>query len=196
MKNILIVGAGGIGSWLAFNLYELERHGQLNNVAITFADDDTVDPSNLKYQHFETQDTLDYKVESLSARYGFLSIAERIESENILNEYDCVICAVDNTIFRKLLFNWASKNPEKYWMDFRSEGSSLAAFTKSPDNTLSKMLETLGTEEVEDGSCQREWELKEGIVQNGNKIVACIASQYVLNYTRNKPSPPKVILSL
>ena len=46
-KKILIVGAGGIGSWLAANLYESERHGQLEDVSIFFADHDTVEPDNL-----------------------------------------------------------------------------------------------------------------------------------------------------
>ncbi|MBC8410400.1 MAG: ThiF family adenylyltransferase [Rhodobacteraceae bacterium] len=195
-QKILIVGAGGIGSWLAAQLYELERHGQLNSLIITFADDDTVDSKNLLYQNFGVEDQLDLKVDSLSARYGFLSLSDRIETPTTLDEYDCVISAVDNTKFRKLLFKWAHDNPTKHWMDFRSEGRSLAAFTKSATNTFQKMMETLGKEEVEDGSCQRNWELDDGIIQNGNKVVAAIGSQYILNYTRNQASPAQVILSL
>ena len=51
-RNILVVGAGGIGSWLASQLYELEIHGQLNDTNVTFTDDDTVDTKNLTYQNF------------------------------------------------------------------------------------------------------------------------------------------------
>ena len=47
-KNILIVGAGGIGSWLAFNLFKLQEAGQLKQVrSITLADPDTVEMKNI-----------------------------------------------------------------------------------------------------------------------------------------------------
>jgi len=195
-KKILVVGAGGIGSWLASHLYELETQGQLNGIDITFADDDTVDTKNLAYQNFEAEDVLDYKTESISARYGFGSTIDRIESDNVLNEYDCIISAVDNTKFRRILFKWANNSPEKYWIDLRSEGRSIAAFTKNKANGLDYMLSTLGNEDVNDGSCQRQWELDNNIIQNGNKIVAAIGAQYVLNYIRHDMSPPQVILSL
>ncbi|MBC8436898.1 ThiF family adenylyltransferase [bacterium] len=195
MKNILVVGAGGIGSWLADQLYVLESHEQLINVSITFADDDTVDNTNLTYQNFELDDVLDYKTESIAARYGFEGMTERIDTQSSLDNYDCVVSAVDNTKFRKLLFNWANTNPDKHWIDLRSEGNSIAAFTKNPNNTLEKMLSTLGEEEVEDGSCQRSWELENNVIQNGNKIVAAIGAQYILNYVRNTISPPQMILT-
>ena len=95
-----------------------------------------------------------------------------------------------------MLFNWANANPDKYWIDLRSEGRSIAAFTKNKVNDLDYMLSTLGNEDVNDGSCQRQWELDNDIIQNGNKIVAAIGAQYVLNYIRHENSPPQVILSL
>jgi len=108
-KNILIVGAGGIGSWLAFYLYTLDEFKQLAAANITFADDDTVDIDNLPYQNFELQDVTDLKTSSLSARYGFGAKTSRITKETELNGYDCIVCAVDNTAFRKLLFKTAEK---------------------------------------------------------------------------------------
>ena len=42
MRHVLIVGAGGIGSWLAEHLFNLELHGQFpDDMVFTFADDDS-----------------------------------------------------------------------------------------------------------------------------------------------------------
>ena len=55
-KKILIVGAGGIGSWLCYFLHDLQEHDQLNNTWITVADGDTVEKKNLRYQKFSIDD--------------------------------------------------------------------------------------------------------------------------------------------
>ena len=91
-----------------------------------------------------------------------------------------------------MLFNFAHKNPEVYWIDLRSEGRSVAAFCKHKQNTLQTMLETV-PEEVEDGSCQLAFEKSSGVVQNGNKIIAAVGAQYILNYRRGEANPPKFI---
>ena len=191
-RKILVVGAGGIGSWLAANLYESERHGQLEDVSIFFADHDTVEPDNLTYQNFELDDVLDYKTESIAARYGFGSISSKIETSAELYTYDCIISAVDNTKFRRMLFKFVDKQTDTYWIDLRSEGRSVAAFCKHKQNTLDTMLETI-PQEVENGSCQLAFEKKGGVVQNGNKIIGAVGCQYILNYLRGDVNPPKFI---
>ncbi len=182
-RKILIVGAGGIGSWLAYNLFTHDEHKQLSNAEITFVDDDEVDLKNLPYQNFEQKDVTDYKVESIAARFGFKGVVKRLEKPEDLTGYDFVVSAVDNTAFRQLLFETAEKNPDMYWMDLRSEGRSCAAFTKSKENTLERMMATI-PKEVKEGSCQREYELANGIVQTGNRIIAEIGAQYILNWLR------------
>ena len=199
MKNILIVGAGGIGSWLASHLYHLNYHKQLQNATVTFCDDDTIDTPNLSYQNFQEEDFMDNKVDSISDKYGFTGTCARIVSVSELNPYDCVVSCVDNAKFRNLLFSWAFKNNEdKYWIDLRSEGTSIAAFCKHPSNTLESMVETLGNfdpnaADTEDGSCQRAYELNAGLVQFGNRIIASIGAQLILNYIRHQKNPAKFI---
>jgi molybdopterin/thiamine biosynthesis adenylyltransferase len=188
MKKLLIVGAGGIGSWLTSHLYELDRHSQLGGLSITVADDDTVDSKNLSYQNYGTEDITDYKVESLAARYGINGLVKKVVDKSDLDNYDCIISAVDNTSFRKLLFKEAS-NTQIYWIDLRSEGTSVAAFSKHKKNTVPRMLDTIPKEQ-ENQSCQRAFELESGIVQNGNKIVAAIGAQYILNWLRGEINPP------
>lgn len=196
MRKILVVGAGGIGSWLASTLYHLKQHKQLPDTHFTFADDDTVDTPNLSYQNFDEDDFMEYKVNSVSANYGFDSVIERITSPSELNAYTCVISCVDNAKFRKMLFTWGcNENPDQYWIDLRSEGSSIAAFTKHPKNTVSSMIATLGTDadNGEGGSCQRAHELNAGIVQVGNRIIAQVGAQLILNYIRKQHNPPQFI---
>jgi|SaaInlV_130m_DNA_2_1039683.scaffolds.fasta_scaffold12057_4 molybdopterin/thiamine biosynthesis adenylyltransferase len=185
MRHVLIVGAGGIGSWLAEHLFNLELHGQFpDDMVFTFADDDTVENKNLSYQNFSLEDIMDEKSESLSARYGFNSITNRIEKEEQLMNYDGIVCCVDNSKFRKLLFKYVDKYDNIFWMDMRSEGRDIAIFTKSKKNTLDVMMKTLPKEDVENGSCQRQWEFENNIIQLGNRIVSSIGAQFILNWVR------------
>jgi molybdopterin/thiamine biosynthesis adenylyltransferase len=192
LKKILIVGAGGIGSWLAANLYDLICWEQLpdSNVEITIADDDHVEAKNISYQNFEDEDIMDPKAAVLHARYGFKALEKRITDERDLYGYDCIVSAVDNPKFRRLLFEYCHVYSRTHWIDLRSEGRTIAAFTTSEKNTLEKMLDTLGPEDAEDGSCQLQFELDNDIIQQGNKIVAVIGSQYILNWHRFDTSPP------
>ena len=190
-RNILIVGAGGIGSWLAFNLFKLQEAKQLGNVRKIFlADDDTVEVKNIAYQCFENTDILETKAEALSDRFGdlFSPMEKRITIQDLYDgcrwgRYDCIVSAVDNTEFRKVLFNYASEYTDAHWIDLRSEGRTIAAYTKHEKNTLETMMATIPTE-VKEGSCQRDFEMSAGIIQNGNKIIAAIGSQFILNWLR------------
>jgi molybdopterin/thiamine biosynthesis adenylyltransferase len=191
-KNVLIVGAGGIGSWLAFNIYHNKKHKQLKDASFTIYDDDTVDVKNIGYQYFEEVDLADYKSEILGVRYDMGYKVTRITDTDVFGYYDCIVSAVDNSIFRKLLFGYvfSKEGQNVHWIDLRSEGSTIAAFVKSPQNTYESMLATLPEEDTTEGSCQLGWELNQGIIQNGNKIVAAIGSQYLLNWYRGEFSPP------
>ena len=196
MKQIAVVGTGGIGSWLAFYLYDLEQHDQLRDVGFTFYDDDIVEEKNIPYQNFDIDDITDSKVESISARYGFVGEEERVESVKDLKDFDLIICAVDSKSFRQDLFENCNGKDDPHWIDLRSEGRTFVFYTKHDANTTEKMLATLPKDDAEEGSCQLEWELSEGIIQQGNKIVAAIASQLVLNWHRKVDSPPTLVANI
>ena len=181
-KKAIIVGAGGIGSWLCFHLFNLQQYEQLSNVAFTIADDDTVDIKNVSYQNFDETELLEAKVVALQDRYGFDIIADRITSLAQIEEFDLVVSAVDNTSFRRLIFNNIPDN-DFYWIDLRSEGNQVSAYTKGADKQL--MLNTVSVD-AEDKSCQRQFELDQGIIHNGNKIIAAIGAQYVMNWNRGE----------
>jgi len=175
-RDILIVGAGGIGSWLAQHLFQLQKHGQFPGCEFVFADDDTVETKNLSYQNFTEEDILEQKAESLNIRYLFTPMVKRITTAKEITGYDCVVSAVDNTAFRQLLFETLISDPiadtDPYWIDLRSESTMVSFFTKHEKNTCEAMLKTLNLDNPEDGgSCQLEWELNENRIQLGNRII-------------------------
>tara|TARA_B110000196_G_C21081842_1_gene632890 strand:+ start:146 stop:736 length:591 start_codon:yes stop_codon:yes gene_type:complete len=186
-KNILIVGAGGIGSWLCYFLWDLQNCSQLFDSSFTIADGDTVEKKNLKYQKFEIDDITDNKALCMEAKYGFNSIDKLINTSEDLLTYDCIISCVDNTSFRRMMFNTCIKTG-KYFIDLRSEGTTIMALTKHKKNDIETLLATI-PEEVQDASCQRPFELEGGIIQQGNKIIAGVGSQFVLNYIREDKNP-------
>lgn len=194
-RRIAIVGAGGIGSYFCKEMHNFAKYDQFGayDIQITVWDNDTVDIKNLKYQNFQEFDLGDNKAEVIGLRYDFDYEVERVEDEATLDGYDMVIAAVDNSQFRRLLYNWAEKNPEAYWIDLRSEGRSIAFFTKHKTNTLEKMLDTLADTPEDGTSCQLAHELEKGIIQQGNKIIAAIGSQLFLNYLRQETNSPKFI---
>ena len=185
--KILIVGAGGIGSWLCYFLHNLNNVYQLHDVSITVADGDTVEKKNLRYQKFDIEDITDNKALCMEAKYGFQGIDKMINTTEDLLPYDCIISCVDNTSFRRLMFNTCDKTG-KYFIDLRSEGTTIMALTTHKKNDIETLLQTI-PEEIEDASCQRAFEFEGGIIQQGNKIIAGIGSQFVLNYIRGDKNP-------
>ena len=192
--RILIVGCGGIGGYFARYVYDADKAGQLNTPyrEVTFAvvDNDVVDVKNIPYQDFEEYDLMDYKAEVIGERYEWKYFIKRVETDDFFDDYDIIIAAVDNSDLRRLLYNWAEKNPDKYWIDLRSEGRTVVYYTKSKKNTLKAMLETLAETPEGGTSCQLDFELSQGIVQQGNKIIASIGSQLLLNIIRGEYSSP------
>ena len=194
MLDVLIVGAGGIGSWLCrdlSNAIDTAQFGRKDLIRVTVADDDQIEDKNLRYQDFTEEDLYDNKSEVMADRYGFVAHPERIENLTGYGTYGLILCCVDNTRFRRELFNqFVTGGP--FWIDLRSEGATVAAFTKHKQNSLDKLLATL-PEEIEEGSCQRAEDLANNTIQYGNRIIASIGAQFALNWHRKAANPPKFI---
>jgi len=189
--RIIVIGLGGIGSFLAGHLHRLVLNNQIDpeKTAVTLCDDDQVEIKNLLYQAFEKKDALKPKAEVLGKRYSFSALTRRIEKEEQLEPYNLIICCVDSSSTRELVFRHCARTG-KHFIDLRSEGRAACFFTTHPNNTVEYLLDTIA-EQKENGSCQNEWELREGIVQQGNVIIAAIGAQLLLNYLRGEPNPPE-----
>lgn len=188
---IHVIGAGGIGSYLIRDLAKLQRTNQLVSVdgtpySIVVYDEDDVEQKNLLYQDYEVDDILEPKAETLGKRHSIAYMEMFVKNiPDILNDdKDIVICCVDNAKFRRHLFEWQQEAPN-YWVDLRSHGRMIVRLAKSEQNDMEYLLGTLPQEEEDGGgSCQRAVDLEKGIIQMGNRIVATIGCQTILNHLR------------
>ena len=191
MNKVLVIGCGGIGSFFIREIYQLFENGVkgTENLELTMVDEDKVEEKNLRYQNFDIEDLGNYKAESLNKRYPFFFENKFIKSTDDLKEKEVIILAVDNGKVRKMVYEFCEKN-NIYFIDMRSEGRAITIFTKHKSNDLKTLLSTIDPE-APSTSCQLKFELKEGIIQVGNRIVANIGVQMLLNYLRNQKNIAK-----
>ena len=185
--KILIIGCGGVGSWLVQEIAEAVKQEQIEPTArFDIADNDIVELKQITYQNFTFKDIGKYKAVALADRYkeyAFIRpVKERILKREQLNGYDLVICCADNTLVRELLFRYCHEN-NKDFIDLRAGGRYIMAFQKS---SLKTDLATLDLADRTNGSCQKDEDTEKGWVQNGNKIVAMVGIQMLLNYLRGE----------
>lgn len=184
MTSIAIIGAGGIGSFLVTELDRLGENDQLEHAKFTVFDGDIVEHKNLKYQRFDETDIGYNKVSALYKKCLFLKMRpmDTFAKVEDLVDFDLVVSCVDSSDWRKEMFTELEKK-NTMWIDLRSEGRALAAYMKCKKNSLEAMLATL-PDTKERGSCQNAFELENNIIQIGNRVVAMIGVQMILNYLR------------
>lgn len=107
MKNIHIIGAGGIGGWIVDIINERFSLKQKKEITIHLYDGDVVESNNLLRQNFIITDVGMPKVEALELAYPFLNIVphkqyiKEIPFIDIVNpdddrrSNDVVVCAID-----------------------------------------------------------------------------------------------------
>jgi molybdopterin/thiamine biosynthesis adenylyltransferase len=194
MKTMLIIGVGGIGSFLAREINRLILNDQisLDEWGVVVCDEDSVEVKNIKYQNFDKTDVFKNKARVIGDRYGFDIRQKRIIETKQLKNYDLIVSAVDNSATRKLIYDYCFSN-DTYLIDLRSEGRAIAFFTKELGKE--KISEFLKGQVTEEGtSCQLKYELDNGIIQNGNLIIATMGSQLILNHIRGVKNTPQLIM--
>jgi hypothetical protein len=124
-KNIVLVGCGGTGSWLAHSLvhfiyeaYNKELISSFKDVKVWFVDFDSVEAKNIVRQVFLLEDIGEIKSTVLDDRYGNIILSEaipeavnsatlpKIFTPEILKENLCVISAVDRREVSSQLYFW------------------------------------------------------------------------------------------
>lgn len=149
-KNILIIGAGGIGSWTALFLSRL-----FEDCHITVMDSDQVEATNLGGQFYEESHIDLSKVKALSQsinyRYGgtIKPIYARYDENQSLDQWkyenvDYVILAVDNMKTRRDVYNNVKIcNRFIPFIDGRLLAESYQIFTVSTPEDLERYRHTL-----------------------------------------------------
>lgn len=185
MKNILIIGGGGIGSYLIENICKKIEQEQIDNFTqITIADNDTTEIDQLVYQNFRLKDAGKNKAQALAERfkeYGVKEIKRRINANDIWKgKYDIVLLCVDNDQTREIVVNACYKHKIEF-LDLRATGRRIFAM---PKTTLQENLKFIDSNDKQEYSCQEKEDLENGLYQMGNEIVAKIGTQMLLNLLR------------
>ncbi len=174
MRKIMIIGAGGIGSYL---VSFLDRIGLYD---ITVFDDDDVEIKNLTYQNYEEEDVGQKKVSGLESKFGSISKAEPyvVLVKQQLENYDLVVCCADNLSVRRLLYREGyGEDIQNKWLDLRSQGRNAALISYKTDPTLQDAML-----DGPDGSfsCQgTDWEGDAEGIDTMHIAIAGIATQWI-----------------
>ena len=131
MRKVLIIGAGGIGSFLIPLLDKVELYH------LTVADPDIVEVKNIPYQNFITDDVGLNKASVMGNRYRSIKGGSEypILTKKQMQGYDLVICCVDNLGVRRTLYNTSIK-----WLDLRAQGRNAALVSHKADPKMYDML--------------------------------------------------------
>ena len=167
MRKILIIGAGGIGSYL---IQYLQKTGLYT---IDVYDPDKVEKKNITYQNFKEQDVGLHKVSVIKRNNPSVKKAESylILTEGQISGYDLVVCCADNLVVRRLLYLSDIK-----WLDLRAQGRNCALISHKMDKNL---FDTVLTGPDGSFSCQGEWDGKVKGIHFMQVVAAGMGAQWI-----------------
>ena len=173
-RKIMIIGTGGIGSFLIPLLDKTKLY------RITAFDPDIVEVKNLTYQNFEMREIEEKKVKTLQQRYSSIVTAEPslVLTERQIEGYDLVICCADNLDVRRLLYRSSVK-----WLDLRAQGRNGALISyKTPKD----MFDVVLTGPDGSFSCQgTEWDGKNEGIHFTHVCIAGMAAEWLQRWYVN-----------
>ena len=196
MKNnlkIAVIGLNGIGSYFVRGLSELIKKDisgleKINPLAIDLIDDDSIEEKNFSYTIYDIEHLGKKKAEVLSEMTGYKARAEKIEKPEQLADYDLIILAVDNNLIRNLVYQAG-----RPFIDLRAKGKGImACLTQKEDIEYLELTKDTG----EKGSCQYTKDIEDNTIQLGNRIIAEIGLQYLIDYCRGETKKKKTILMI
>ena len=179
-RNIMIIGAGGIGSFL---IPLLDRTGLYD---ITVFDPDSVETKNLTYQNFKKGHVGQNKALVMRQEYSNVTHASKFKvlTPNQIDGYDIVVCCADNLDVRRLLYRQGfGEEANLKWLDTRAQGRNGAVISYKVDKNLAS---TLLAGKEGSFSCQGEnWDGSAKGVNYMQVVVAGLAIQWLQNYFNN-----------
>jgi molybdopterin/thiamine biosynthesis adenylyltransferase len=166
VRKILIIGVGGIGSFLVPILDMTKLYN------ITVYDPDKVEKKNITYQNFTEEDISSHKV-SVMKRLPSVKNAKSypILTAEQITGYDLVICCADNLTVRRLLYRSDVK-----WLDLRAQGRNCALISYEMDTNL---FDTVLSGPDGSFSCQGTWDGKAKNVHFMQTVAAGMGAQWM-----------------
>jgi len=193
VKNVLIVGAGGIGTTLVDLLVPALERIQLNT-NITLMDGDVVETTNLGHQRFSQENVGIHKVNALFNRYSEITeyveltaVNENLRNAQQLENYDFVVVCVDRPHPRRLVH--ALQTP---WIDLRCSADGWMILSSDSDTALVEQM----TPDHEPMSCQVEGALDAGNLEFGFSVAGTFGAQWLVQKLRERRGPVQSIGSL
>jgi len=179
--KVLQIGCGGIGSYFTENLFNSIEGGHIDEpIELTIADDDMVESKQVLWQNFTLSEVGLSKAESMGVRFK-CSIKGRINTKTDLKGFDLIVLCVDNDVTRHLVVEYCHKM-NKQFIDLRATGRKVFAMPKL--KTAQENLKFIDESDLKEYSCQDKEDLNSGWIQIGNKVVAMIGVQMLMNHLR------------
>jgi molybdopterin/thiamine biosynthesis adenylyltransferase len=185
ISRIGIAGAGGIGSFLAANLFDYgakRNQFDFSGCTIDIYDDDIVDASNLLHQNFYDEDIGKYKAKIVAERsMDTITAHTRFMTNKDFANYDVIFSAVDSMTFRKDLYEYGYAHPELFWIDGRCSSRQVGLYHSQLEQ---KALKKAINDSKERTGCLLEYDKKNKTSHVTPQIVAGMMTQTFLNYIR------------
>lgn len=191
--KIAVIGLNGIGTYFVRSLSELIKKDvssldRINPMAIDLYDYDIIEEKNFSYTIYDIEHLGRNKAEVLAEITGYKAIAEKIEKPEQLSGYDFIILCVDNNMTRQLVYN--SGLP---FLDLRAKGKGIMAYlTQKDDPEYLNLTKDTG----EKGGCQYDRDIEDKTIELGNRIVAEIGLQFLIDYLRDNIEKKNTILMI
>ena len=190
-RKVLIIGVGGIGSYLTPLLHKTGLYD------IHISDPDTVEVKNLSYQNFNTSHIGAKKVRAL---LDYDAIGSRKEfpilTQDQLKGFDLIVCCADNLDVRRLVYRQGFQDDcTNKWLDLRAQGRNAALISyKVNENLVDDLL--AGAEGS--FSCQGgDWDGSPEQVNCMQIAIAGVASQWIQRwFIDNENVADKMVLNV
>jgi len=172
-RKILIIGAGGIGSYL---IPVLNKTGLYD---MTVYDPDIVETKNITYQNYDSSEVGGKKVNALEKRYNINAEPYLVLTDKQLKGYSLVICCADNLDVRRLLYR-----NDVDWLDLRSQGRNavLISSAVSPDKMDAVLIGPKGSFSCQGG----DWSGKTKDIHYTHIAVAGMGAQWAQRFFNNE----------
>ena len=204
MRKIMIIGAGGIGSYLIHNLNRINQRCRTDKPGvhlydIQVFDDDKVEKSNLGNQMYSDHCVGELKVDIWSTSCTAHPFKVLVEDQFVKGKtplYDLVICCADNLDVRRLLYRQGYGDSAKIkWLDLRAQGRNAALISYKVDENL---VDALLSGPEGSFSCQGEgWDGSAESMNTMHMAIAGIAAQWVQRwFVNNDDVTDKIILNV
>jgi len=192
-RNLLLVGAGGIGTQLTELLVPALRRVNLQG-SITLMDADIVEATNLGHQRYTESDIGSAKVSAIAKRLDdensslrVKAIAKNLRTAEQLGGYDFVVVCVDRPEPRRLVHQL-----DVPWLDLRCSGDGHVALSSQ---SLPALVERM-TPDHAPASCQVPGALDAGNLEYGFASAAAFGAQWATQLWRGRPAPVQSMGSL